>query len=606
VTDVDNTVSGGGNDVVSDDETVEDIKALQVLRRGIARTPEVKRVIVHSGLISLSVAVGRLAVPVLVQQVIDRGLLGPDGYRPVLVLGLSLVTLLIVTSSAVLTPIAEIAMVRGAQESLYQLRRQAFGHIHQLSLSQHSRHSRGALLARISSDIETIASFVEWGAITWAMNLSIIAGAFAVMLVYSWQLTIVAMASMAVVIPILRWLQVRQLRAYDGVRTAIARILTVFNEVLTGSESIRSYGYQPTARRRIREAVDERYAANMGTWKYTAAAFTVADVIAAGSLAVVALAAVTWGEGWGLGAGSVISFFFLINLVQTPIGEITHVLGDTQTAVAGWNKVLTMLDEEPDLVEFEAPTTLPDGPLAIESIGLHAAYGDTPVLFDVDVAIPAGTQVAIVGETGSGKTTFARLLCRLLDPSRGAVLLGGVDLATVSTASRRASVRLVPQDGFLFHTSVRANIGYGHPGTTDAEIDTAIAELGLGEWVARLPNGLDTDVGPRGEHLSVGERQLVALTRAQVADPGLLVLDEATSSVDPETEQALARALQRVAAGRTMISIAHRLSTAEQADLVLVFDRGRLTEVGSHLELVAAGGGYAKLHRSWERTTGAT
>jgi len=600
VSDVDAMLS-----TLENDESA-DIKALSVLKRGMDRTPAVKRTIVYSGLISLSVAVGRLAVPVLVQQVIDRGLLGDDGYRPGLILALSLATLAIVLLVAVLTPVAEVAMVRGAQESLYQLRRQAFAHIHHLSLSQHSQHPRGALLARVSSDIETMSRFVEWGAITWAMNLSIIVGAFAVMLVYSWQLSLIALASMATVVPMLRWLQVRQLRAYDRVRTAVGRLLTVFNEILTGSDSIRSYGYQPTARSRIRTAVGQRYKAEMGTAKYTAALFTVADVVAAASLAVVALAAVEWGEGWGLGAGSVVSFFFLINLVQTPIGEITEVMEDTQSAVAGWNKVLTMLDEEPDLVEAEETADLPQGPLSIQASGLHAAYGETPVLFGIDVAIPAGTRVAIVGETGSGKTTFARLLCRLLDPTAGTIRLGGVDLSTVSTASRQGSVRLVPQDGFLFSTTVAKNISYGHPGTTNAEIEAAIDELDLHAWVARLPNGLDSDVGPRGEFLSVGERQLVALARAQVADPGVLILDEATSSVDPETEQALARALRRVAAGRTMVSVAHRLSTAEQADLVLVFDDGRLIEQGSHDELVALGGSYAELHRSWERTTGAT
>ncbi len=584
----------------------EDIRAISVLRRGMARTPEVRRTIVFSGLISIVVAIGRLALPVLVQQVIDRGLLGEDGYRPRLVLVLSLVTLGVVAFVAVLTPMIEIAMARAAQESLYSLRCQAFAHIHRLSLGQHSEQPRGALLSRVTSDVETVSQFVEWGGVTWAMNLSVIVGAFVVMAVYSWQLTLVALAVMATIVPIIRWLQVRQLRGYDDVRGAVGRLLTVFNEVLSGSDTIRSYGYQPTARSRIRAVVRTRYEADLTAGRYTAALFTVGDFVSAVTLAVVALAAVEWGPGWGLGTGTVVSFFFLIAIVQSPIGEISEVMEDTQTAVAGWHRVLTLLEQEPDLVDPTESTPLPPGALGVVVEALSAGYAGVTVLDDVSVTIPAGSRVAVVGETGSGKTTFARALCRLLDPTSGRILVGGVDLSLVGATDRRAAVRLVPQDGFLFHTTVAENISYGHPGTGAAEVSAAITELGLQHWVDGLPDGLETDVGPRGEHLSVGERQLVALARAQVASPGLLILDEATSSVDPETEQALAEALRRVAAGRTLVSVAHRLSTAEQADLVLVFDAGHLVEHGTHAELVAARGVYARLHRSWQRTTRST
>ncbi len=589
--------------VVSGDDNGRDIRAIDVLRRGIQRTPSIKRSFLFSGLISILAAVGRLAMPVLVQQVIDRGLLGPQGYRPDLILGLSAATFALVLVVSVLRPIAEIAMTRGAQQSLYQLRRDAFSHVHNLSLAQQSGEAKGVLLARVTSDVETISRFVEWGAITWSMNLSIIVGAFVVMAVYSWQLTLVALATMLTVVPIVRLLQKKQLRAYSRQRTAVGRLLTVFNEVLSGSDAIRSYGYQEQAQARMDEAIDERYKADLRTSRYMATLFTVGDFIAAIALVLVAVVAVEWGQDWGLGPGSVVSFFFLVALVQSPIGELTEVLDQTQTAVAGWDKVLGLLEIEPDVAEADNPQPLPRGPLSVETKKLVAGYSDGPVLHGIDVHIPPGARVAVVGETGSGKTTFARVLCRLLDPMAGTVLLGGVDGLHISADDRHRGIRLVPQDGFLFDTTVRDNILFGRPGATLDDAHAALATLGLDDWVAGLPNGIDTQVGPRGEQLSVGERQLVALTRAQVADPGLLVLDEATSSIDPETEQALSSALDRVAAGRTVVSIAHRMSTAEQADLVLVFDQGRLVESGPHSRLVEEGGIYAGLHESWRRAT---
>ena len=207
--------------------------------------------------------------------------------------------------------------------------------------------------------------------------------------------------------------------------------------------------------------------------------------------------------------------------------------------------------------------------------------------------------MAIVGETGCGKTTFVKLISRLADPSSGRIQVGGVDLRDVAAASRHRSLRMVPQDGFLFGTTVRENVRAGRVGASDDDIEAAFADLGLGAWVASLPKGLDTPVGERGEALSVGERQLVALARAQIADPGLLILDEATSAVDPATERRISEALRRLSEGRTTITVAHRLSTAEGADRVFVFDAGRLVETGTHRELVDAGGTYARLYESW-------
>jgi putative ABC transport system ATP-binding protein len=221
------------------------------------------------------------------------------------------------------------------------------------------------------------------------------------------------------------------------------------------------------------------------------------------------------------------------------------------------------------------------------------------VLHGVSAPVPAGGHVAVVGQTGSGKTTFAKLLTRLADPLAGRVVVGGVDLREVSADSRHRSIRMVPQDGFLFDMTVRENVRAGREGATDRDVEAAFEELGLGTWVASLPQGLETHVGERGEALSVGERQLVSLARAQIGNPGVLILDEATSAVDPATERRISEALRRLSTGRTTITIAHRLSTAEAADEIFVFDAGRIVERGTHAELVAGGGVYSRLYESW-------
>lgn len=583
-----------------DDDGVPDVSAFQVLRRGLAISPELRTGLRVTVALALVAALGRLIIPITIQQVLDRGVLSDDGYRPGFVWIVSIGAMVIVVGVMLASRVAHIRLVIAAEAVLLGLRTRAFDHIHKLSLADHSESRRGVLVSRVTSDVESLAQFTQWGAISWVINSSIITGALTVMLVYNWQLTLVVIACHLPLVPFLKWVQKRQFNAYSLVRTRVAETLGQTSEAVTGAPVIRAYGYDAAVRARLDDAIDNQYRSQMRSTVWFAGLLPVVDFFSSLSLAAAVGVGVWYADVVDVGVGELIAFLFLVNLLLNPIAELGEVLDQTQTALAGWWKILRVLDVPIAVEEPEVGTTLPAGPLsiAVADVGFRYRTGET-VLHDVSIEIPAETSVAIVGETGSGKTTFARLLARLADPVEGTVTIGGLDLRTVDPASRRAAIRMVPQDGFLFDTTIEENIRFGRVGTTRADAEAAIEELGLTRWLSTLPLGIDTPVGERGGHLSVGERQLIALARAQVADPGLLLLDEATSAVDPETEEALASALARLAMGRTTISVAHRLSTAERADLVLVFDAGRIVQVGHHDDLVAVDGIYRGLHESW-------
>jgi len=338
------------------------------------------------------------------------------------------------------------------------------------------------------------------------------------------------------------------------------------------------------------------------------------EMLSAIVLAATLVVGVIMAVGGAATVGTVVAFLFLIQLFVQPVQMLGEAVNEAQTAVAGWRRVLDVLDIPPDVADpGDSGIDLPDRPLGIDFFGVSFRYprsGEvaadatgTAALLDVTVSIDPDTRVAIVGETGSGKTTFAKLLVRLLDPAQGTVSIGGVNAKRLTQEELRSRVAFVPQEGFLFDDTVGANVRYGQPEADDAEIWTAFHELGLGAWVEGLPSGLGTKVGERGGNLSSGERQLVALVRAWIGSPDLLVLDEATSAIDPALDVALRAAMERLTEGRTSVTIAHRLATAEASDEVLVFDDGMLMERGHHRDLLARGGVYAALYADWAAGT---
>ena len=586
---------------------------LATLRRGVQVSPQLLVGWQLTVLLAVVASIGRVLVPIAVQQTVDTGILadgGPDVRRVAALAGLAAVGLLI---GAVCSAYVNIRLFRSSESGLLALRTRAFRHVHDLSVLTQNTERRGSLVSRVTSDVDTISLFVQWGGIMLLVSVLQIAVATVLMSVYSWQLTLIVWAGFVPLFVLLRPLQKRVNARYTTVRERVGAMLGAVSEAVVGAETIRAYGVAERTQRRMDASIAATRAAMVRAQNLVALVFSSGVLVANLVLALVVVAGTYLGIAGEMSVGRLLAFLFLVQLFTGPVQMATEILNELQNAVAGWRRVLGVLETPVEVVDA-GPQGVPSprGPAHLELRSVDFAYPDgPPVLRDVDVAIPAGTSVAVVGATGSGKTTIAKLVARFMDPTGGSVLLDGVDLREIPVADLRRRVVLVPQEGFLFDGTLAQNVAYGlrhQDGTTaaqddDVRIRAAIEALGLDGWVDELADGLDTPVGQRGESLSAGERQLVALARAYLAEADLLLLDEATSAVDPATEVRIARALESLTRGRSTLTIAHRLSTAEAADTVVVVDAGRVVEVGHHHDLVARDGHYAAMHAAWVSQT---
>ena len=589
--------------------------AWRTVVRGVKLSPELRVGLPVTLLLALLATAGRAIVPIAVQQTIDDGLQAGAGVDVNTVL-----TIVVFAGGAVLmTALASGAMnyrlAAVVETALSSLRVRAFRHIHDLSMLHQAAQQRGGLVSRVTTDIDEVSRFMQWAGLNLITAVGQLTIATVVMFVYSWRLTLIVLAVFVPFVIGARWFQRRLTRAYLHVRERIGRLLGVVAETVVGAPVVKAYGIEPRTQQRLDRAIEEHRSSAVHAGTLSSLFSGSGEIFGAIATATAVVGGVLLGVDDQVTPGTVLAFLFLIALFIEPVLVAAEVINEGQNAVAGWRRVLNVLDMEPDVADpGEDGVELPQGPVGIRfdrvdfaypRPGESAAQASGPVvLADVDVDIAPQTKVAVVGETGSGKTTFAKLLTRLMDPVAGEVRLNEVPVDHISFDSLRRRVVMVPQDGALFDGTIAENVAMGRPEASDEELRLAFLELGLADWLDELPQHLETRTGERGGSLSAGERQLVALARAYVANPDLLVLDEATSAVDPATELRLQRALAGLTSGRTTITIAHRLSTAEQADEVLVFDQGRLVQRGPHQQLLAEGGVYGRLHASWTRGVG--
>jgi ATP-binding cassette subfamily B protein len=583
--------------------------AWAVLRRGLELSPEITRGLAVTLLVALVSTAGRVLVPITVQQTIDRGIRAPGGPRPGLVVVLCAVAAAGLVVTAVSAYVANRRIFRSTEAGLATLRTSAFRHIHDLSTLTQNAERRGALVARVTTDVDTISTFVQWGGLLLVTSTGQLLVATVLMAVYSWPLAVLVWACFLPLFLGFRVLQQRVSAAYALVRERIGEMLATISESVVGADTIRAYAVEERVQARVDATVAAHARAAIRAQVTVAVVFSGGVLVSGLVVAAVVGIGAALGVGGHLSLGELVAFLFLVQLFTGPVQIGTEVLNELQNAAAGWRRVLAVLDTPADVADPGARgVVLPHGPISARFDHVWFAYpGGPPVLRDIDLDLPAGARIAVVGETGSGKTTLAKLLTRLADPTGGRVLVGGVDVRHVRFSSLRERVVLVPQEGFLVDDTLRANIAWGSDHREHRhrraqgrdEVVLALTELGLLEWAEQLPHGLDTQVGQRGEALSAGERQLVALARAYLADPDLLVLDEATSAIDPATEVRLGRALEGASRGRTSVAIAHRLSTAEAADLVVVIEAGEVVDLGRHPDLLARSAVYQRLHASW-------
>lgn len=575
--------------------------AREVLRATLRTVPMLRRGLGLTVVLAFVAGAGRIISPLTVQRAIDADL-GEHAVRLALVVG-SVALVLAFAASVLLN-----RRIQSTVESaLADLRRAGLRRVHDMPATTADRVSSADLVARLTNDADQMTTFVQGGGMQLVTNAAQLVIATAIMLVYSVVLSVPVLVLAVVFVVVVLAVQQLVARRFDSARRELSQMQSVVAESVIGAPVIRATGTDDRAIQKLDVAVDRARDSLVRTLPSLHGNAALGEFAISTMTIAVILGGVWWGSHGHpstprISSGELVGMIFLITFFVRPLQGVIQSFAEAQNALTGWRRGIELAVTPSAVVRAGVP--LPAGSLSVEFDDVSARYGDGPlVLRNIDVRLEPGEHVAVVGRTGSGKSTFAKLLTRRLEPSSGSIRLAGLPLANLADDSLPGRVVIVPQDPFLFDGTVAENIGLGKPGAGPEEIVRVLEELGLGEWLATLPAGIDTPVGLRGSMLSVGEQQLVALARTALADPDLVVLDEATSGVDPATDVAVQAALAVLTNGRTTVSIAHRMITAASADRVLVFDDGRIVQAGPHDELVEMDGPYSRLYAAWRENT---
>jgi len=496
------------------------------------------------------------------------------------------------------------------QRALADLRRRIFEHLQQMPVGFYERRSAGVLISRMTNDVDALNSLVTDTIVTLFQASLTLIGSIVILLLLDWQLALMVFLIFPVMAVASLLFRIASADAYKRTRETIGSLTGYLQETLSGVRVVRAFAQEPAHRDRFRDLNENNRAANMTTVNLNAFYFPSVELIAAFAVVLVILFGGLQAIDGAVEIGVLVGFIAALNGFFDPITQLSQVYTTYQSGMAALDKIFELLDTPSDLVDANDAIELPRIKGAIEFSSVSFAYqprvgsGEEPgetklALDDVSVSIAPGETVALVGSTGAGKSTLAKLVARFYDPDKGAVSIDGHDLRSVTMHSLRSQMGIVPQEGYLFSGTIADNLSFARPDAPRKELEDAAKAVGAWPFIESLENGLDTQIGERGSMLSAGQRQLLAFARALVADPRILILDEATSNVDIHSELAIEQALRRLLAGRTSIVIAHRLSTIRQATRILVLDDGRIAEQGSHDELLASGGIYSDLYKDW-------